>query len=146
MDILSNFGDNLAELIDENSLTVESFANSVGIAYSEVYRYLRKEYMPKLSNIIKIADCYNCSVDYLLGFIPYPENADFKATPPFNQRFKELLTDKNISRYRLSKETKISLNRLDDWYHGRFTPSLEKALELAKYFDCSVDYLLGREN
>ncbi len=146
MDIITSFSENLAELIDDCKLTVEQFAKTVDIAYSEVYRYLRKEYLPILSNVIKIADRYHCSVDYLLGFIPYPENTDFIITPPFNIRFKQLLEEFNITRYRLNKATDISLNRLDDWYNGKYTPSLEKALILKKYFKCSLDYLLGREN
>ena len=146
MDILSNFSENLSELLDDNHLTVEQFAESVDIAYSEVYRYLRKEYAPKLSNIIKIADTYGYSLDFLIGLIPFPENAKFKTTPPFSEQFKKHLAKKGVTRYRMSKETGISINRLDSWYHGEFIPSLEKALKLKKYFDCTLDYLFGREN
>lgn len=145
MDILSIFSENIQELINDKNLSIEEFAKTVGIDLSEIYRYLRKEYLPKLSNIIKIADSFNYSIDYLIGKIPFPEDIDFKTKVPFSQRFKELLTKKGISRYRLSKDTSISINRIDDWYYGRFTPSLEKALKLAEYFDCSIDYLLGRE-
>lgn len=147
MDYLTNISENLKEIIDDNHLTVEEFADSVDIAFSEVYRYLRKEYLPKLSNIIKIADTYNYSLDFLIGLIPFPENAKFKTTPPFSEQFKKLLKEKGVSRYRLSKETEISINRIDSWYHGEFTPSLEKALKLKEYFDnCTLDYLFGREN
>lgn len=139
------FSENLSELIEDNHLTVEEFAESVDIAYSEVYRYLRKEYIPKLSNLIKIADAYSCSIDYLIGLLPFSENAKFKTTPPFHEQFKKLLKDKGVTRYRMSKETGISINRIDSWYHGEFTPSLEKALELKKYFNCTLDDLLGRE-
>lgn len=145
MDILSNFSENVSELLNDKKITVEQFANEAGITLSEVYRYLRKEYVPKLSNIIKIADAYEYSIDYLLGLIPFPESARFRKTPPFSDRLKELLDKNNLSRYRLSMDTQISINRIDDWYHGKFTPSLEKSLVLAKYFKCTLDYLLGRE-
>ncbi len=146
MSYLSNFSENLSELIDDNHLTVEEFAESVDIAFSEVYRYLRKEYMPKLSNLIKIADTYHYSLDYLIGLIPFPENAKFKTTPPFCEQFKKHLEKKGVSRYRMSKETEISINRIDSWYHGEFTPSLEKAIILKEYFKCTLDYLFGRES
>ncbi len=145
MDILSNFSENLSELIGERKITVEQFAKAVGIDLSEAYRYLRKEYLPKLSNIILIADCYQYSIDYLLGLIPFPENVTFRKTPPFAQSFQRILEEKGLSRYRLSKESGIAINRIDDWYHGKFSPSLDKAIELAKFFNCTVDYLLGRE-
>ena len=145
MDILSNFGENISELLHEKNLSVTEFAQSVDIAFSEVYRYLRKEYIPKLSNMIKIADCYGYSLDYLIGLMPFPENAKFQKTPPFSVRFKELLKEKGLSRYRLSKETGILINRIDSWYNGEFIPSLDNALKLSKYFNCTLDYLLGRE-
>ena len=88
MEILSDFSDNLAELINEHKLSVEQFAEIVGITYSEIYRYLRKEYIPKLSNVIKIADAFGYSVDYLLGFIPFPENVVYKITTEFSVRFR----------------------------------------------------------
>lgn len=144
MDILSHFSENLKELIEENDLSVENFAATVGIAYSEIYRYLNKKYLPKLSNLIKIADRYNCSIDYLLGYLAYPPDKVYKTTPPFSKRFRELLEERSISRYRLGRETNISTNRLDDWYYGKFTPSLHKVQKLAKYYGCSLDYLLGR--
>jgi len=146
MELLSNFSESIEELINENKVTIEQFATSVDIDLSEVYRYLRKEYLPSLSNIIKIADFYKCSVDYLLGFIPFSENATFMPTPAFCESFKAILKRNNVTRYKVSKETGISINRLDDWYNGKFMPSLEKAIKLAKYFNCSLDYLLGRES
>ena len=145
MDFLSNFSENILALMSDNNLSVDKFAEIVEIDLSEVYRYLREEYIPKLSNIIKIADSFNCSIKYLIGDASLAENGNFKTQVPFSQRFKELLAKKGISRYRLSKDTNISINRIDDWYYGRFTPSLEKALKLAEYFNCSIDYLLGRE-
>ena len=145
MDILSNFSENLSALLDEKNLSVEEFAASVDIAYSEVYRYLHGEFLPKLSNIIKIADRYNESIDYLLGFRPLPEHEKFCTSKPFSQRLNQLLAQRKISRYRLAKDTHISINRIDDWYHGKFIPSLEKAIILSRYFDCTIDFLFGRE-
>lgn len=145
MDILLNFSENLSELIDDQNLTVEEFAQTVDIAFSEVYKYLNKTYLPKLSNVIKIADRYNYSIDYLLGFIAFPENASFKTTPPFNQRFKALLKEKGLTRYKLHTDAKISINCLDSWYNGKHIPSLDNAIKLKKHFDCTIDYLLGRE-
>ena len=145
MDIMSKFGENVCELLNEQKITIEEFAKTIGITLSEAYRYKRKEYLPHLTTIIKIADCYNYSVDYLLGFIPFPENANFKKTPPFSQTFATLLKNNNLTRYRLNKDTGISLNRLDDWYHGKSLPSIDNAIKLKKYFKCSLDFLLGRE-
>ena len=67
MDILSNFAENLNDLILDNNLSVKTFSEKLGFNLSECYKYLRKEYLPCLANIIKIADYFECSIDYLLG-------------------------------------------------------------------------------
>jgi len=146
MDILSNFSENLSELIFYKKITVLQFASDIGVDLSEAYRYLRKECLPNLANIIKIADCYNCSIDFLLGLSSSQTVNEYNKTPPFSQRFKEVLSENKTLRYRLSKETKISINRIDDWYYGKFLPSVENVVILSKFFKCSVDALLGRES
>lgn len=145
MEILSNFAETLEELIFENKMDIKQFADKIEISLSEAYFYLSGTYTPRLSTVIKIADCFNCSVDYLLGIAPYQDGIIFKTTPPFSKRFKELLETKKLSRYRLRKETGIAECVIDSWYKGKVTPSTDNAIKLAKYFDCSVDSLLGRE-
>ena len=100
--------------------------------------------MCQLSTIIAIADGYNCSVDYLLGYTQFQNNATYLKTPDFSLSFAKLLKDNNTTRYGLSKTLKISIKRLDDWYFGRHLPSVENILKLKKHFDCTFDELLGR--
>lgn len=145
MDILANFGENLTELMFDNKISPEQLAKAIGIDFSEIYRYQRKEYLPNLSNAVKLADYFNCSVDGMLGLSPLRTDVKFKPAPPFSERFRVLLTENNTTRYRISKKTKININSLDAWYNGKFTPSLDKVMVLAKHFKCSVDYILGRE-
>ena len=56
MDILSNFAESISDLIFDQKLTLEQFADKVGINVSEIYRYKRKERLPSTSNLIKIAN------------------------------------------------------------------------------------------
>lgn len=44
----------------------------------------------------------------------------------------------------LSKATSISTGNISDWKSGRSKPSAETLTKIADYFNCSVDYLLGR--
>lgn len=145
MDSLFSFGETLGELLCEQSISPARFADMTGIDLSEIYRYLRKEYLPKFSNIIKIADCLHCSLDYLLGLTPYQDTEVRQTTQKFAERFRALLAKKEVSRYKMHSETKFSASSIDDWFHGRHIPSTENAIALAKYFDCTLDYLIGRE-
>lgn len=62
-----------------------------------------------------------------------------------SERILKILEEKNITAYRLSKETGISLSLPSKW---RAKPSSKVSSDIlvaiADYLDCSVDYLLGR--
>ena len=98
MNILSDFAENLSSLLYDHDLSVEQFADKVGVDSSDVYRYLGAKRLPCFENIIKIADTFNCSVDWLLGLRQFPENANYKPTPPFCETFKQLLQKYGLSR------------------------------------------------
>lgn len=144
MDILSNFSENLNDLLIENSLNIKTFSIKLNLNLSECYKYLRKEYLPRLANIIKIADYFECSIDYLLG-LEETTDLKFSHTPPFDKTFTKLLKDKNLTRYQLNKHTKIANSRINDWCNGRRLPSIDNLIILATYFDYSLDLLLGRQ-
>lgn len=44
----------------------------------------------------------------------------------------------------LSNQTGISTGNISDWKSGRSKPGLEALIKIADYFDCSIDYILGR--
>lgn len=64
----------------------------------------------------------------------------------FNEILKKLMTEKNISNYRLAKEIGVSNSTIANWLNGVSRPNDEKLQKLADYFDVSVDYLIGRTN
>lgn len=64
----------------------------------------------------------------------------------FSKRLKLLRQECNLSQHELSKETNISQSRISSWELGIYMPSAENLIILAKYFKCSVDYLLGLED
>ena len=61
-----------------------------------------------------------------------------------NERIKKLREEENISQTELAKEIGIAKNTLCQYEKNRANPSLEIILQIADYFNVSVDYLLGR--
>ena len=145
MNILESFVDNLKELMFDNNMSVKDFCEKLDINLSHFYSYLKKETIPCFSTIVKIADYFCCSIDYLLGLAPYLVDDKLNYTPPFNVAFAQILKEQNKSRYQVNKETKIANSALDYWYHGKRVPTLDSVIGLAKYFDCTIDKLLCRE-
>ena len=64
----------------------------------------------------------------------------------FAQRLIELRTEKNLSQNQLSKALNVSQASVSIWESGRRYPSVELLIALADFFECSTDYLLGKDN
>ena len=58
--------------------------------------------------------------------------------------FSALLKEKNVTPYRVAKETGIAQSTFSDWKKGKSAPKTDKLQKIADYFDVSVDYLLGK--
>lgn len=61
------------------------------------------------------------------------------------KKFAELLKQREVTAYRVSKETGIPANTFTDWKTGRSKPKFNKLLILAKYFDVPVEYFAEEE-
>ena len=62
----------------------------------------------------------------------------------FAERLNELLEEKDITAYRLAKDTGISNGIISAWRHSEKLPAADNLKKLADYFAVSTDYLLGR--
>ena len=60
------------------------------------------------------------------------------------ERFMQLVQEKNITAYRVSKETGVTQTTLSDWKTGRGTPKTATLQKIADYFGVSVDWLTGK--
>lgn len=58
---------NLKDAINKSGMTREQIAESVGCDTSSITKYYNGDRYPKTDIIIKLAELFNCSTDYLLG-------------------------------------------------------------------------------
>lgn len=65
-------------------------------------------------------------------------------SPIFGLRLRELREEKNLTQKELGLAVKLSGSAIGSLEHARRPVSLEKALEIAIFFNVSLDYLLGR--
>lgn len=56
--------------------------------------------------------------------------------------FMQILQERGITPYKVSKETGVSQSTLSDWKKGRSTPKSDNMKKIADYLDVSVDYLM----
>ena len=63
----------------------------------------------------------------------------------FYETLSYLMKKRNVTAKQLSEKLKIGKNQFKYWKDNGNIPNGETLISLADYFDCSVDYLLGRE-
>lgn len=61
------------------------------------------------------------------------------------EKFEKLLKEKNLSTYRVSKDTGITSSTFADWKSGRSVPKLPKLQKIADYFGVPVSYFTDEE-
>lgn len=142
---LSNFVESLLELIMQANLTPSEFAKQVGCGKGTISRYLHEQKIPEVGLLIRMADFFECSTDYLLGreTEKYPRTF-VKPCPSFQERLPTLCKELNITKYQLQKKTGIAESAIYSWQNGKNPPRLDNLIKIAEAFDCSLDFVLGR--
>ena len=144
METKINFGESLNEILTDRNIKVKDFAKSVNISLATVYSWLSNSTEPALSSVIAIADYFKCSVEFLIGRSDDDKVIECKSYPLLTKRIKEIMKETGISSYKLRKISKYDGAYFYNWEHGS-EPLLSTLVELSNIFDCSIDYLIGRE-
>lgn len=140
---MSDFGDRLNELILESRMTLEQLADAIGVTLPTVYEWKAGKHL-FYSNLIKLCDCLNCSIDFISGRSDTILDFNPQTPPPFPQAVRAMMKQRNITSYRLRKETRYDGSYFARWDRGA-EPYLNTLVELADYFECTIDQLVGRE-
>ncbi len=61
----------------------------------------------------------------------------------FKYRLKELRVEQNVSQIEIAKLLNMSKMAISHWEKGNSEPSIEQLKVLARFFDVSIDYLVG---
>lgn len=144
MQNMSKLCERLTDLMFESDISSAELAESVAVTVQTVNRWKRGEKQMRLSNLIKVANVLNCTIDFLVGrndsmldFLP-------KECPRFYDRLREVMEEKNRTWYRVTTETSIKDSYLYLWKKG-YDTKIPALVELADYLDVTIDYLVGRD-
>ena len=144
MVILSNFAENLLELMQEHNINAPALGKILKTDRTNITRYLRGERLPHYKGFVAIVEYFNVSADVLLGRKEYCEVKDFHSVQPFGQILRRVMQETQTTQYRLEKDLRISGATVYHWLTNKRLPVIEKLDKLADYLEVSVDYLLGR--
>lgn len=100
-------------------------AEIIGINRSTFSRAINYGIIPKTSSLIRIADYFNISVDYLIASTDDEYFAKSTQSKNFLERLEELRLERKIkTRYELSQELLIHRNNISQWYKLNCLPLL----------------------
>ena len=144
MDKLSKFAENLNDLMFDAKITAEQLSAAIGAGLTTVNRWKRDASKIRLSHLLKLADFFACSLDFLTGRSDTELDYTPLQCPPFFEQLRLVMEKYQVTRYRIVKDTKIYDSYFTNWKNGA-DPHILTLIDLANYFNCSVDSLVGRD-
>jgi transcriptional regulator with XRE-family HTH domain len=168
-------GEKLGLLRKNNKkVTQKEVAKALNMGKSTYIGYEKGRNTPGLITLMKLANYYEVSIDWLLGRTHdnnlkgiVKSKCDRKALHAINQieetntegketidifnqkqfcnKLKALRNyERKITQKQLSENTDISIRVISEHENGNAIPSLITLIKLANYYDVSIDWLLGR--
>lgn len=143
MDVIVGFRNTFNYLLSDSGKSMATIGRESGISPYVIMKWKKQSVDPKAKTLIKLADYFNCSIEYLCG--KTNDYLDYKpqSCPAFGERLVEVLKASGWSSYKLFKQTKISPAQYHRWRKG-MEPLLSSLEAIAEALDVTLDYLVGR--
>ena len=73
---MNNFRERLDDLLIDNNMSKNQLASQINVSPETIYGYYKKNLLPEIKIAKRIADLFNCSLDYLFGLTVQLTNKD----------------------------------------------------------------------
>lgn len=125
----------------------QEICSILNIEQSTLANYENDKRVPKIDILIKLAEYYNVSVDYLLGLKKSNSETNdcynyFYEEGDANWFIRKIAKEKEISYEDMLEKSCIEKTRLDALWYGNSQPVAEELIRIATVLDVSIDYLL----
>ena len=125
----------LKELRNKSGLSQQDLAEDIGLSKSSISMYEAGEREPSIDVAKRLADYFDVTVDYLLGY-----------GNSFKDRLKSLRNENGISQTNLANKVGLSKSTIGAYETGDIAPSIAALDILADFFKVDVAYLLGKSD
>ncbi len=144
MEYSEKFKQRFLELIDEFDCNKSDIPKLLSIDYNVFIKITEFGIIPKPKVLIRIADYFGVSIEYLLGRTDNSHFTKAERTLTFIERYQSLKTEQNLTDYAITQKLHISTSYTTNWKNKNYMPSIINLIELSECFDVSLDYLIGR--
>lgn len=139
----------LKTLRESKHKSQQEVCSALNIEQSTLANYENGKRIPKIEILIKIAEYYQCSVDFLLGIEKSngTNYANYQMDVPefaldFKMKVRELIEEEGISEEEFAQRAGFLREEKDDYLYGNRIPSIEDLIKIAGALRVSSDYLL----
>lgn len=137
----------LKNIREENDLRQIDIARVLGISRSTFTSYeIERDTIP-LKHLNKLCNYFNISIDYALGLNKVKQYNNSKEdinNKLLLKRLKQLRLDNNLTQLEIAKILNISRSTWTGYEYGKYQIPTLILYELAKKYNYSIDYLLGK--
>lgn len=140
------FRENLKDLILETGKSLRQLAEESGVSPMQYSRYLNGS-IPTIDITLKMAKCFDCSLDYLFGLSDEKGQGKYKTCEydisKFLENYEKLLKENKLTHYKFIKASEFDESIIRHWKNGS-KPRLDIIYYIAKNLNSSMDSLIGR--
>lgn len=134
------FGDRLTKLRNEKNISMKQCAYELDIPYTTYVSYEKNEREPKAKQLMKIANYFDVSLDFLLGRTK-SQNIRYNLASNLNK----LLTENKsfITKKQLSQLLGVTPSAITNWTKGSNSPDIELLVKICDIFKIDINELIG---
>lgn len=138
--------ENLKYLRKEAGLSQQQMADTLGISQQAYANYENNKREPDRQTIIKLANYFDVSTDFILDIVISEDEIMEKTTsnkqPLLGEKLKDLRTQKGLTQDAMAALLNIKRQTYSAYERGISFPDINALLSMANFFDVSVDFLL----
>ncbi|HFD2043956.1 TPA: helix-turn-helix domain-containing protein [Clostridium perfringens] len=138
-------GKRLKSLRESKNLLSKDLAKIMNVEPPTITNWEKGNRFPKEDILIKLADYFDVSLDYLFGrdFSNDIIKIDSINIVVFGERLKQLRKANGITLDQLKDELNTTKATISRYENGLREPKIDFLIKVSKYFQVSTDYLLG---
>ncbi len=149
---LEEFSTKLKELMKTEQVSRRALATKIDVERKSLLNWLNGLYYPRYNALIKVADFFKVSTDYLLGTKEGLSEKEYKSMcemgevpKKFCEKLSGFLEKEHKSKYWLAKKLGIGQTTLSRWFACGSMPEITTLIKISSLMKEPIDYLLSRE-
>lgn len=146
MEQSEEFKQRFLELTEDLDCKKSKIPKLLGIDYNVFTKITQFGIIPKPIILMRIADRFNISVEYLLGRTDKTYFVKAENTSTFLERYQTLKIENNMTDYAVAQKLHVATSYTTNWKNKGYIPLISNLTILSEIFNVSIDYLLGRTN